>query len=107
MKIGQKRRTPSRVELLQEYYSAPSEALFSAPTIAAVMGCSLKTLERRRGNGDGPPYIKDGNRVMYPKAGVQEYLSQCGPYTSTTQADVALKDMRAKQLPYGGSCDGR
>lgn len=64
----------SRLDLLNEFDSAPESALFNQQTIAAVLSCSTQLLERNRWAGTGVPYLKIGRKVLYRKTDVQDFL---------------------------------
>ncbi|MGQ3887965.1 helix-turn-helix domain-containing protein [Legionella sp. CNM-1927-20] len=74
----------SRLDLLNEFESAPLSALFNQQTIAAVLSCSTQLLERNRWAGSGVPYLKIGGRILYRKSDVLEFLQQQRVYCSTT-----------------------
>ncbi len=75
----------SRVELLNEFESAPNSALFNQHTLAAILDCSTQLLERNRWAGDGVPYIKIGRKVLYRKSDILQWLAKHLPFQSTTQ----------------------
>lgn len=56
---------------------------------AAYMGLSVPTLDRKRVNGDGPPYVKIGSRVRYRRADLDAWLSK-RVVTSTSEAEARL-----------------
>lgn len=88
----------SRLNLVQEYELAPDNTLFKQQTIAAVLNCSLATLEHGRWAGSGIPFLKVGHLVRYRKADVQHWLSERQPVQSTTQAQL---NTRASALSEG------
>jgi hypothetical protein len=59
---------PTRVQLLNEFESAPNSTLFNQNTIAAVLNCSTQLLERNRWARAGILYIKIGRKVLYRKS---------------------------------------
>lgn len=77
--------TPSRNELLREFYEAPDEALFSQETVSAVRGCSEALSESDRLTGRGPPYFKLGRLVKYRKADVVDWINRHRTYRSTSE----------------------
>lgn len=77
---------PSRIDLLNQFNSAPNDALFSQATIAAVRDCSEATLERDRWAGTGIPFIKFGRTVKYKKSDVSAWLTKYQPQLSTSAA---------------------
>jgi predicted DNA-binding transcriptional regulator AlpA len=40
---------------------------------AGLLGIGKSTLDKLRGSGDGPTYVKIGRRVLYPVAWLREY----------------------------------
>lgn len=77
-------KKPSRLNLLNEFESAPHSTLFSQQTIAAVLSCSTQLLERNRWAGGGVPYLKIGRKVLYRKSDVLNFLQQQKVYHSTS-----------------------
>lgn len=75
----------SRIDLIQEYESAPDWVLFSQETVAAIRDCSLATLERDRWIGIGVPFIKMGRLVRYRKSDISAWLEQHFLFQSTSQ----------------------
>lgn len=75
----------SRIELINEFDSAPETALFNQISIAAVLDCSKHLLERQRWVGAGVPYLKLGGRVRYRKKDVLDYLDKNKSRLSTSQ----------------------
>lgn len=65
---------PSRIDLLNQFNSAPDDALFNQVTIAAVRDCSTATLERDRWAGTGITFLKIGRSVKYRKSDVLAWL---------------------------------
>ena len=53
----------SRLQLINEFESAPDSTLFNQNTLAAILNCSTQLLERHRWAGQGVPYIKMGRKV--------------------------------------------
>jgi hypothetical protein len=75
---------PSRLNLLNEFESAPHSALFNQQTIAAVLSCSTQLLERNRWAGSSVPYLKIGRKVLYRKSDILNFLQQQKVYHSTS-----------------------
>jgi predicted DNA-binding transcriptional regulator AlpA len=50
--------------------------LLSEPRFAERLGCSLRTLQRRRKTGKGPPSSKIGRKVYYDLTDVQEWIDR-------------------------------
>jgi hypothetical protein len=80
--------THSRVEILNEFYQAPKDALFNQRVIAAVRDCSISTLERDRWAGQGVPFIKIGRLVFYRKKEVLDWLNKHEPMMSCDEAQA-------------------
>jgi hypothetical protein len=76
----------SRIDLIQEYESAPDWVLFSQETVAAIRDCSLATMERDRWIGSGVPFIKMGHLVRYRKSEIRTWLDQHVAVQSTSQS---------------------
>ena len=74
----------SRLQLINEFESAPNSTLFNQNTIAAILNCSTQLLERNRWAGEGVPYIKMGRKVLYKKSDVLDFLQQLKTYRSTS-----------------------
>lgn len=81
---------PSRLQLLNEFESAPNSTLFNQNTLAAVLNCSTQLLERNRWAGTGLPYIKIGRKVLYRKSEVLDFLQRQQVYRSTSEQSCAL-----------------
>jgi len=75
----------SRLELIHQYEEAPSSALFSQATVAALLDCSLATIERDRWEGTGIPFVKIGRMVRYRKADIDTWLRMHVAIQSTSQ----------------------
>lgn len=58
---------------------APSTNLMNTTRLSGYVGLSVPTLERLRGTGEGPPYMKLGSgrtsRVVYDKRDVDAWLA--------------------------------
>ncbi len=80
-----------RLNMIHEYESAPTTALFTQDTVAALLSCSLATIERDRWAGTGIPFIKIGRLVRYQKADIQAWLATHQAVQSTTQAQLMKK----------------
>ena len=74
----------SRIELLNEFDSAPNSALFNQQTLAALLDCSTHLLERNRWAGVGVPFLKIGRKVLYRKSDILEFLENQKVYRSTS-----------------------
>jgi len=49
---------------------------FSEPRVAKMLGCSLRTLQRRRMEGKGPPATKMARKVFYELNDLQEWIDR-------------------------------
>jgi hypothetical protein len=85
-----------RLSLINEYELAPTTALFSQSTIAALRKCSIATIERDRWAGTGVPFIKINRLVRYRKCDIQLWLSTYPLLQSTTQAQYKKIDNARK-----------
>jgi hypothetical protein len=52
------------------------ENYLTEPALAAELGKGPRTLQLWRARRVGPPWTKNGNRVLYPKDGVLRWLEQ-------------------------------
>ncbi|CCD08395.1 helix-turn-helix domain-containing protein [Legionella pneumophila] len=80
------RNNVSRLQLINEFESAPESTLFNQNTLAAVLDCSVQLLERNRWTGQGVPYMKIGRTVRYRKADILNYLQQQCTYNVLKEA---------------------
>lgn len=76
---------PSRLELINEYELAPDSALFSQETVAAILHCSIATIERDRWIGTGIPFVKIGRMVRYRKTDIRDWLEKHKAFVSTSE----------------------
>ncbi len=74
----------SRLEFIHEYETAPDSTLFSQNTVAAILDCSLATLERDRWIGKGVPFTKFGRLVRYRKSDIRQWLETHKSFQSTS-----------------------
>jgi hypothetical protein len=58
-----KTTTLPRIDLLNQFNSAPDDTFFNQDVIAAVRDCSKATMERDRWAGIGIPFYKIGRSV--------------------------------------------
>jgi hypothetical protein len=49
-------------------YARPEE-------LAADLGVSVRTLTDWRGKGEGPPHVKIGRQVFYPRIGFKDWVA--------------------------------
>lgn len=64
----------TRLDILNEFYNSPPEALFDQKKISLVLECSNKSLERDRWAGTGIRFKKLGRSVRYQKSDVLAWL---------------------------------
>jgi excisionase family DNA binding protein len=62
----------------------PSKEYLMPKEAAALLNCSLRTLERWRNTGYGPPFIKTGRKILYPLASLEEWR-KAKSYRSTSE----------------------
>lgn len=74
--ITMSKNNVSRLQLINQFESAPESTLFNQNTLAAVLDCSVQLLERNRWAGQGVPYLKIGRTVRYLKSDILNYLQQ-------------------------------
>jgi excisionase family DNA binding protein len=78
----------SRLDMINEYELAPNSALFSQETVAAILNCSLATIERDRWIGAGIPFVKIGRMVRYRKKDIHDWLEEHKSFQSTSERQV-------------------
>ncbi len=66
---------------------------------AAMCGASHRTARRRRSTGDCPPFVRIGRGVVYPRAGINEWMAS---RTFTSNAD----EIARKRLQQQGGANG-
>lgn len=79
-----------RLDLITEYEQAPDSALFSQIMVAALLDCSLATIERDRWAGTGIPFVKIGRLVRYRKSDIKEWLNKHKSVNSTSQVEEGV-----------------
>jgi len=70
-------------KIIKEFYDSPDKALFNEKVIALIRGCSVALMQRDRWAGNGIPFKKMGNKVLYCKADVIKWLSSQKSFNST------------------------
>jgi len=85
----------NRLQLINEFESAPDSMLFNQNTLAAILDCSTQLMERNRWAGEGVPYLKIGRKVLYRKSEVLEFLHQQKVYRSTSDQGQPLSLVNA------------
>lgn len=71
----------------KEFYIFP-DGRMRAKDAAVYTGFSEGTLANWRVTGEGPAFIKRGNRVFYLKTILDDWLMMAGPCISTAQAKL-------------------
>ena len=82
-----------RLELINEYELAPDSTLFSQQTVAAILNCSLATLERDRWAGNGVPFIKIGRLVRYRKKDIRNWIGNHPTFQSTSEMQIKTSEV--------------
>jgi excisionase family DNA binding protein len=72
--------------------------LLATPEAAHYVGLSASFLNKLRGAGGGPGYVKLGRRVLYPKAELDSWIEACRR-KSTSDAGCGLTADSSKALP--------
>ena len=75
-----------RLELLQEFDTAPLDALLTQEHVAAFLGCSSSLMERNRWSGQGIPFLKIGRLARYRKRDALNFIEGGRSFRSTTEA---------------------
>jgi predicted DNA-binding transcriptional regulator AlpA len=57
---------------------------------AAHLGVSLSWFDKSRLSGDGPPFIKIGNRVIYDEADLDEFMDRNRHRSTSSYSDASL-----------------
>lgn len=75
--------TSKSAHAVNEFWSAPGDALFDERVVAQVLGVSRAWCQRARWRGGGPRFFKIGRSVRYRKADIHEWMGK--PLASTTE----------------------
>jgi hypothetical protein len=59
---------------VQEMEELKRKVNLTPEEVERVYGLNAATLANKRGKGQGPRYIKDGGKILYPQKEVQKYL---------------------------------
>ena len=54
---------------------ADDEELLTSKEQAQFLRCTVRTLDQRAIDGDGPPYLEFGNKRLYPKSWTKLWLA--------------------------------
>ena len=80
---------------LNNFLSAPADALLPTKIVAAYLNKSISWFNCKAVSGSGIPYIKLGNKRLYKKQDVLDWLdSQTSKVTSTSE-------YQKKEINYG------
>lgn len=83
----------SKIEYQQEFINAPAEALLNSKTVAAFINRSVSWLNCKAVSGGGIPYTKIGNRRLYLKQDVLNWLAaNSQKVNSTSEYEKEKKD---------------
>jgi len=66
------------------------ETMLTTAEAAEYCGLSRRTLEKRRGSGGGPRYLKLGRLVKYRVRDLEEWIARGGPWRISQPAGVHL-----------------
>lgn len=55
---------------------ASRKSMLSTHEVELVYGLNAGTLRNKRSKGEGPPYVKDGGTILYPRKHLEEYLER-------------------------------
>lgn len=58
---------------------------YSIEELAEVLRVSVPTLSRYRMTGEGPPYVKFGRNIRYPKAAVDDWINGLTRHSTSDQ----------------------
>lgn len=72
----------------------PNSSFLDQRKLAKILGVSVRSLERWRSSGDGPPFHKFGNRVLYDLPGDVRPWAEARRFGSTAEADSARDGRR-------------
>ena len=66
-----------------------TEVLMTQQEVAKVLRKSTAWMERSRWDGTGPPFIKLGRHVRYPKLALMEWINGHPLQTSTSESNTS------------------
>jgi excisionase family DNA binding protein len=84
----------------------PAETLLTAPETAQYLRCSVRTLDRERGDGRGCPFVRIGGRIRYRRADVEAFVAaNVRGHAIVPSPDTAQYRRRrlSKHLAHGGA----
>lgn len=71
-------------QLQKEFIEAPNQALLDTKTVAAFIKRSVSWLNCKAVSGGGIPYTKIGNRRLYLKQDVLDWITENGQKVNST-----------------------
>jgi len=78
-------------DIVERFWQAPNESLWSQKELSIILGLSQKWFEQRRWVGDGIEYFKLGrSRIRYQKSAVLGWLAKYQHIQSTSQDNQGL-----------------
>lgn len=80
---------------LNNFLSAPADALLPTKIVAAYLNKSISWFNCKAVSGGGIPYIKLGNKRLYKKQDVLDWLN------SQTQKVTSTSEYLTKEINYG------
>ena len=69
---------------------SPDQEVFTTKEAAQYLHCSPRTLEKRRTNGQEPPFVKDGWSVKYRRADLDAFIASTGNFVHGSLTDDAV-----------------
>lgn len=64
--------------------------------VAAILGKEVSTLQKMRGDRDGPPWLKAGRSVLYRRVSLERWLADQEARTSGPDPRVAGEAVHAR-----------
>ena len=82
--------------MVNQFWSAPDQALFTERTLVALTGLSEAYFQRSRWAGGGPRFLKIGSRVRYRKTDIVAWLS-LGQSAESTSEVIPIPALAARR----------
>lgn len=79
---------------------ADAQDVLSAAAAAAALGLSIKTLEKWRGEGKGPPFLKMGRKVAYRRGVLVQWLKSQETRGAMDRLPMKKEDNEVTAWPY-------
>ena len=86
-------RLPANARTGAKSAPASDDQLLREPETCCLTGLALRTLQRMRVEGYGPPYVRLGRRVLYRMGDLRKWIAD-NSHTSTSAETVATKGAR-------------